>query len=59
MRALLLALMPLSAASAWEPPEMPILRIDPGMHTAPIRRIGVDDQGRFLVTAGKDGTARP
>lgn len=36
----------------------PILRLETGMHTAIIRRIGVDRAGRFLVTAADDKTAR-
>jgi len=43
---------------AAEPPADPILRIDPGMHTAAIRRIAVDARGRWLVTASEDKTAR-
>jgi WD40 repeat protein len=43
---------------AAEPPADPILRIDPGMHTAPIERIAVDARGRWLVTASTDKTAR-
>ena len=31
-----------------EPPKEPILRIETGMHTATIRRIGVDAAGRYL-----------
>ena len=45
-------------AIAAEPPTEPILRIDPGMHTAVIRRIAVDDAGRFLVTASDDKSLR-
>jgi WD40 repeat protein len=41
-----------------EPPTEPILRIDPGEHTAPIRRIAADDQGRWLATASQDKTVR-
>ncbi len=36
----------------------PILRIDAGMHTAPIRSIAVDVEERYLVTASDDKTAR-
>ncbi|MCX7113210.1 MAG: caspase family protein [Proteobacteria bacterium] len=36
----------------------PFLRIETGMHTAPIRRIAVDQQERYLVTASHDKTAR-
>jgi len=34
------------------------LRIEPGMHTAPIRRIGVDAAGALMVTGSDDKTAR-
>jgi WD40 repeat protein len=47
----------MSAALA-QPPDRPFLRIEAGMHTAGIRRIDVDAQGRFLVTASHDKTAR-
>lgn len=47
-----------TAAIAAEPPTEPILRIDPGEHTAMIRRIATDDAGRYLVTASDDKTAR-
>ena len=40
------------------PPAEPILRIETGMHTAPIRRFGVDTAGRFMVTGSADKTAR-
>jgi WD40 repeat protein len=46
------------AAFAGEPPVEPMLRIEPGEHTAIIRRIAVDGQGRWLVTASHDKTAR-
>lgn len=49
-----LGLAPVSA----QPPETPFPRIEAGMHTAPIRRIDVDAQERFLVTASHDKTAR-
>lgn len=47
-----------SLVLAAEPPGDPILRIDPGMHTATINRIAVDARGRWLVTASDDKTAR-
>jgi WD40 repeat protein len=47
-----------SLVLAAEPPADPILRIDPGMHTAVINRIAVDARGRWLVTASDDKTAR-
>ncbi|MCB9760640.1 MAG: caspase family protein [Alphaproteobacteria bacterium] len=44
--------------AAPEVPEAPILRVEAGMHTAPIKRIATDEAGRFLVTASNDKTAR-
>lgn len=38
--------------------QSPVLRIEMGMHTANIWRIATDAQGRFLVTASEDKTAR-
>ena len=35
-----------------------MLVLDPGMHTAPIRRADVDRDGRFAVTASDDKTVR-
>jgi WD40 repeat protein len=46
------------SSSAQEPSREPILRIETGMHTASIRRIGVDAANRFLVTASEDKTVR-
>ena len=46
------------AAHSGEPPSEPVLRIETGMHTAQIMRIGVDAAERFLVTASEDKTAR-
>ena len=40
------------------PPAEPILRIETGMHTAMINRVGVDAAGRFLVTGSDDKTVR-
>ena len=40
------------------PPTTPFLRIETGMHTAPIWRIDVDTKERYLVTASHDKTAR-
>ncbi|MDM8523624.1 caspase family protein [Desulfococcaceae bacterium HSG8] len=45
-------------ALAGGPPADPILRIETGMHTAQISRIGVDAKERILVTASADKTAR-
>lgn len=36
----------------------PVLRIETGMHTASIKRIGVDAANHYLVTASDDKTAR-
>ncbi|WP_179131178.1 peptidoglycan-binding protein, partial [Candidatus Entotheonella palauensis] len=47
-----------SPLRAGEPPVTPFLRIETGMHTAPIRRIGVDAANRYLVTASHDKTLR-
>lgn len=47
-----------AAASAAELPKEPQLRIDGGMHTAMIRRLDVSADGKFLVTASEDKTAR-
>ena len=48
-----------------KPAEVPLpqagdvfLRIEPGMHTAPIRRIGVDAAGTLMATGSDDKTAR-
>lgn len=48
----------LGAAVAGEPTGAPLLRLETGMHTAPIRRIATDAQGRWAVTASDDKTAR-
>lgn len=45
-------------ACAGEPPSEPILRIETGMHTAPIKRIGIDRENRYLVTGSDDKTVR-
>ena len=46
-------------APAQEPPEgRPILRLETGMHTAPIRGAAVDAHGKTLVTVSDDRTAR-
>ena len=56
---LLLGLLGLAPGlQADSPPATPFLRIETGMHTAPIRRIDVDAQERYLVTASFDKTAR-
>ncbi len=38
--------------------DRPVLVLDPGMHTAPIRDVDVDGAGRFAVTASEDKTLR-
>lgn len=45
-------------AQAAEPTTAPLPRIEVGMHTATIRRIATDAQGRWAVTASEDKTAR-
>lgn len=51
-----LALTP--AIKAAEPPSEPILRIDPGEHTAQINRIATDAAGRWMASASDDKTVR-
>jgi Caspase domain/WD domain, G-beta repeat len=46
------------AAPASAPSGEPVLRIEAGMHGAPIERIDVDAAGRYAVTASPDKTAR-
>ena len=49
----------LGAARAEDVPDQrPFLRIDPGMHRAPIKRIGVDRACSRMVTGSDDKTAR-
>jgi WD40 repeat protein len=43
---------------AADPPAAPMLRIETRMHTAAIKKIGVDAQNRFLVTGSDDKTVR-
>jgi len=47
-----------AAQPTGEPSREPILRIETGMHTAVIKRIGVDAANRYLVTASHDKTVR-
>jgi WD40 repeat protein len=47
-----------ASAQEREPPGKPILRIETGMHTVSINRIGVDAANRYLVTASDDKTVR-
>lgn len=59
MCAALLALAtPGHAARAAVSPSAPALELETGMHQAAIKRIAVDGNGQFLVTAGHDKTAR-
>ena len=46
------------AAAQSLPPQEPILRIDPGMHTALIQRVGADARCSLLATASYDKTVR-
>jgi WD40 repeat protein len=46
------------AGTASLPPQQPQLRIDPGMHAAVIRRIGVDASCTLLASASEDKTVR-
>ena len=60
-RALLLALLFVvlaSPAARAQLYEQPALIIDPGMHTAPIKDVGVDAAGRIAVTGLDDKTVR-
>lgn len=45
-------------AGAGEPPTEPILRIETGQHTAPIRNIATDAESRWLATVSDDKTLR-
>ena len=54
----LLTLITSSAAHAAELPTDPLLRLETGMHTGPIKRIGVDQAGGLLITASDDKTLR-
>lgn len=56
--ALLLAAPAGFALAEVQPPDDPILRIETGMHSAPINRIGVDAACRLIVTGSQDKTAR-
>src|SRR5439155_540177 len=38
--------------------EQPMLVVDPGMHTAPIKSLAVDAAGRLAVTSSEDKTVR-
>jgi WD40 repeat protein len=47
-----------TAGQTNQPAAQPILRIETGMHTAGIKRIGVDAANRYLVTESDDKTVR-
>ncbi|MCX7817367.1 MAG: hypothetical protein N2317_07655, partial [Syntrophales bacterium] len=55
---LLFYILLISPVFAGEPPTEPILKIDTGMHTAPIRRIAVDAKEKFIVTGSHDKTIK-
>ena len=53
------AAMLMGAARAEDlPDQRPMLRIEPGMHTAQIKRIGVNAACTLMVTGSRDKTAR-
>ena len=56
--AALLLLCPLARLVADEPDTTPQLRIETGMHTAAVNRIGVDASGTLVLTCADDKTAR-
>lgn len=45
-------------AAAQEPPQAPILRAEAAAHTAPVRRMATDAEGRVLATVSDDKTLR-
>jgi hypothetical protein len=53
-----LAVAPVAAAQAPEPPDTPFLRVEAGAHTAPVNRLAVDAAGTLLATASDDRTIR-
>ena len=55
--ALLFAILAITPARA-QLSEQPMLVVDPGMHTAPIRAAAVDAAGRLAVTGSDDKTVR-
>jgi WD40 repeat protein len=55
---MLLSIPAVSSARAQGLYNHPVLTIDPGMHTAPIRTAAVDAEGRFAVTTSDDKTIR-
>jgi WD40 repeat protein len=58
MMAMTAAAMTAVCVQAAEPQKAPILKIETGMHTASITRIGIDSVNRFLVTGSHDKTVR-
>jgi WD40 repeat protein len=40
------------------PPQVPILRLELGMHSSTGQQVGTDGQGRFIITCSLDKTAR-
>jgi WD40 repeat protein len=48
----------LRTAAGGEPPLEPLLRVDPGEHTATIPDLAADPQGRWLATVSYDKTLR-
>ncbi len=55
---ILLILMGFMGSAAAEIDNKPMLRLNTQMHTAPIKRMSIDAQQRFLVTGSDDKTAR-
>lgn len=55
---LICLLVPGEILLAAEPPEVPILRIETGMHTTMIRRLVVDARNNRLITCADDKTIR-
>ena len=55
---LAVAVLAVAARAEDLPDRRPMLRIEPGMHTAMIRRIGVDAACTLMVTGSDDKTAR-
>ena len=49
---------PVTENYASEPPKEPILRIETGMHTVTIARIGIDAENRYVATVSNDKTVR-
>jgi WD40 repeat protein len=46
------------ASAQQQPSEQPVLRLETGMHTAPIRAVATDGAGQILATASDDKTLR-